>query len=343
MAGTALFRRCCVTALVLAGAVMLHSCERIFEYEGDCSVNYLVDFCYDINMKYADAFASETGTVHLYAFDQDGSLVWQKTESGEHLAEEDYAMALDLLPGKYDIIAWSVCGIAADCFSIPAATKASVFSKEDLICELSRRTDDEGNSCSDRPLGTLLHGCIEDLEIGQTEGTYVSRMHMTKNTNEVRIVLQNMSGKALDKDKFRFSIIESNGVMAHDNSLLPCEDICYREWRKESGTVGEEGQDPEEVTTASAVVAELTLGRLMADRKTRLIVTDDSGRTVISIPLVDYALLVKGHYDDMSDQEYLDRQDEYELVFFLDADMDWISSFIEINSWKVVLSDVGLN
>lgn len=342
MAGTALFRRCCVAALVFAGAVMLNSCERIFEYEGDCSVNYLVDFSYDMNMKHADAFASETGTVHLYAFNQDGTLVWQKSETGEHLTEEDYAMTLDLLPGKYDIIAWSVCDIASECFIIPPA-KSYSFSKEDLICELSRKKDSDGNSCSDRHLGSLLYGCIEDLEIGQTEGTYVSRMHMTKNTNEVRILLQNLSGKAMDKDKFRFSIVESNGVMAHDNSLLPCEDIYYREWRKESVTIGDEDRNQDAVTSVSAVVAELTLGRLMADRKTRLIVTDDKGKTVISIPLVDYALLVKGYYDNMSDQEYLDRQDEYELVFFLDEDMDWMSAYVMINSWKVVLSDVGLN
>ena len=342
MAGTALIRKCCVAALVTAGAVMLHSCERIFEYEGDCSVNYLVDFCYDMNMKHADAFANETGKVQLYAFDQDGYLVWQKTEAGEHLEDEDYAMTLDLLPGKYDLVAWSVCDIASECFSIPA-TRSSDFTKEDLICMLECMQDADGGSYSDRHLGTLLHGCIEDLEIGEIEGTYVSKMHMTKNTNEVRVVLQNMSGKGMNKDQFHFSIVESNGVMAHDNSLLPCHDICYREWRKDSGTVGDAGQGTGAVTVASAVVAELTLGRLMADRETRLIVTDDSGNTVVSIPLVDYALLVKGYYDDMSDQEYLDRQDEYELVFFLDSDMDWISSHVIINSWKVVLSDVGLD
>jgi hypothetical protein len=50
--------------------------------------------------------------------------------------------------------------------------------------------------------------------------------------------------------------------------------------------------------------------------------------------------MIKGHYDNMGDQEYLDRQDEYNMTFFLDDDMHWISSFIYINSWKVVLSDV---
>ena len=72
---------------------------------------------------------------------------------------------------------------------------------------------------------------------------------------------------------------------------------------------------------------------------------DDDGtrHTVLSIPLADYALLVKGHYNrQLSDQEYLDRQDEYNLTFFLDEDNNWASSSIIINSWRVVLSDVEL-
>lgn len=341
MADITLLRKIGVAALAFAGVVMLHSCERIFDYEGDCSVNYLVDFSYDMNMKYADAFASESHKVMLYAFDQDGALVWQKTEEGECLAEENYAMRLDLQPGTYDLVAWSVCDIADECFSFPL-TKSSVFTKNDLICELERRSGTDGKDYSDRHLGSLLHGCIEDLEIGQTEGIYVSKMHMTKNTNQVRVVLQNLSGKELKKDNYHFSITESNGRMAWDNSLLQCQDICYQPWRKDSGMIGEPGQSGA-VTAASAVIAEMTLSRLMADRKTRLEVTDDKGDTVISIPLVDYALLIKGHYEKMTDQEYLDRQDVYEMVFFLDADLDWVSTHIFINSWKVVLSDVDLD
>lgn len=329
-----------MTALALAGVVVLHSCERIFEYEGDCSVNYLVDFSYDMNMKYADAFAKESGKVMLYAFDREGSLVWQKTEEGACLAEEDYAMSLDLQPGVYDLVAWSFCDMAADCFSLPV-TK-STFTKEDLVCELNRKTDDAGKAYSDRHLGSLLHGCIEDLEVGETEGTYVSRMQMTKNTNQIRVVLQNLSGAVMNKDAFRFYITESNGLMAHDNSLLPCEDIEYREWRKDSASAGTQGQG-NAVESASAVIAELTVGRLMEDSDARLVVTNDKGKVVVSIPLVDYALLVKGYYDQMSDQEYLDRQDVYEMVFFLDDGMSWVSSHIFINSWKVVLSGLDLD
>jgi hypothetical protein len=44
----------------------------------------------------------------------------------------------------------------------------------------------------------------------------------------------------------------------------------------------------------------------------------------------------------MSDQEYLDRQDEYNMTFFLDEFGNWASSRIIINSWNVILQDTEL-
>ena len=96
-------------------------------------------------------------------------------------------------------------------------------------------------------------------------------------------------------------------------------------------------------TAAICEGSELTVGRLMADMEPVLTVTNDKGEKVLSIPLVDYALMVKGHYNrDMSDQEYLDRQDEYNLTFFLDENNQWMSAYIYINSWKVVLQYTDL-
>ena len=65
---------------------------------------------------------------------------------------------------------------------------------------------------------------------------------------------------------------------------------------------------------------------------------------VIDIPLIDCLLLVKGNYNaKMADQEYLDRQDEYKLIFFLDNTRGWsISAGIYINGWHVVLQNTEL-
>jgi hypothetical protein len=69
----------------------------------------------------------------------------------------------------------------------------------------------------------------------------------------------------------------------------------------------------------------------------------ETGEDVFRIPVADYALLVKGYYrEKMGDQEYLDRQDEYTMTFFLDEG-EWVSSVIYINSWRVVLNNSELN
>ena len=76
---------------------------------------------------------------------------------------------------------------------------------------------------------------------------------------------------------------------------------------------------------------------------TKVIRNRETGEDVFRIPVADYALLVKGYYrEKMGDQEYLDRQDEYTMTFFLDGG-EWVSSVIYINSWKVVIDNTGLN
>jgi len=87
----------------------------------------------------------------------------------------------------------------------------------------------------------------------------------------------------------------------------------------------------------------LTVGRLVVENNPVLTITNDKGEKVLSIPLIDYALLVKGHYNrDMDNQEYLDRQDEYNMTFFLDENNRWMDAYIFINSWKVILNHTTL-
>ena len=87
-------------AVTLGSAVV--SCDSILDEDDvDCSVEYRVKFKYDYNMKYADAFSREVSSVALYAFDDNGKLVYQKTEAGDVLAADGYSMAVDMEPGDY--------------------------------------------------------------------------------------------------------------------------------------------------------------------------------------------------------------------------------------------------
>ena len=88
-------------------------------------------------------------------------------------------------------------------------------------------------------------------------------------------------------------------------------------------------------------MAELTVNRLFENMNPQLsIYSKETQKKILQIPLIDYVLLVKGNYNKaMSNQEYLDRQDEYNFVFFIDDNHNWLAAQIYINSWRVVLNN----
>lgn len=348
--------------MVFALCCMMSACDNaIYDDEGDCSVTYRVAFRYDLNMKWADGFASEVKSVHLYAFDNDGTLVWQRSERGEALSADGYTMTLDLPAGDYRLLAW--CGLENDgeqeeSFTVPEATIGHTRIEE-LQCKMNRQHDTAG-AYSREKLYPLYHGMLNvNLPADDDGGEYTYTMKLTKDTNHVRVILQHLSGTPINENDFTFRIEEENGLMDYDNKLLPDEMITYWAHNVASSTADLGINDypaigtsrssivpaSGTITSASVAIADLTIARLVEGRKTYLTIESANGSsTIVHIPLTDYALLLKGGYDrEMTDQEFLDRQDEYALIFFLNGDGSWIGTSIIINSWKVVLNDIDFN
>lgn len=370
-----------IATTVVAAATLLASltsCDNaIYDDEGDCDVIYRLRFRYDMNMKFADAFSHEVKSVRLYAFDTDDKLVWQTEESGERLAQEGYDIILPLQPGDYKLMAW--CGLDnGESFTVPQIDLGDT--RDPLQCRLNRTQHPEDGAVSTEDLHPLFHGTLEvNLPEDINGGEYVYTMPLTKDTNVFRIVLQHLSGKDIEADDFTFKIEDNNGWLHHDNSLLDDENITYHAWSVYSGSAGvdapearlseglsvvrcplsdensENGKRKTEngkraITDVKVAVAELTVSRLVqrdwtVNPKPMLTIRKaDDGELVARIPIIDYALLVKGNYNrDMSDQEYLDRQDEYNMTFFLDENNHWLSTTIIINSWRVVLNSGELS
>ena len=121
--------------------------------------------------------------------------------------------------------------------------------------------------------------------------------------------------------------------------------LTYMPWSVSTGTADvAPDYGTSSVTRAdqvSVAVAEFTINRMIDGQSPILTIYNlEEGKPVLSIPVADYALLVKGNYNrDMSNQEYLDRQDEYNMTFFLDEDGNWLSASIIVNSWRVVLNN----
>lgn len=329
------------------------SCSTIFDYEGDCSYTYNVKFEYTKNILDAEAFTGNVMHVSIYVFDAEtGLLVYTAEDSGEALKSKDYMMQLDIQPGTYDMLAWCGSAVAENRVIIPEV-KIGETKIEEVDCIFDRIVNAEHPSCVLENIGNLFHG-KERVTFTEEPGEQIQTLNLTKNTNSVRIVLQSIQkGQYLSKDDFDFRIQDHNGNMNYDNSLAECELVTYHAWAisEISADVDAEVDDdvhkkiPTRADNAStAVMAELTIGRLMTENEPKLVVYNKTSEAlVLSIPLKDYALMVKGYgYSHWSDQEYLDRQDNYTMTFFLDELGTWVASHVIINDWKIVLQNSEL-
>ena len=199
----------------------------------------------------------------------------------------------------------------------------------------------------DTYLTPLFHGKVTEELPKIVNGDYEFTIPLIKDTNNINIALQHISGQPLTKDMFTVTMTEGNGHMAHDNSLIIDEDIDFQPWHLADGIVdlGDNTRADEEDDDSPALNyfrAEISTPRLMADRDPHVnIVENATGNTVYSIPIVQWALEFRSErHSSMGKQEYLDREDEFNVMLYLDnGDGGWVAASIYINGWRVVKHD----
>ncbi len=264
-------------------------------------------YVYDYNMKFADAFRHEVNQVSLFICDQDGNFLSQRLIEDAELKAND--IRLDLEPGTYQLLSWA--GLREDSYAWPELTPGQSTLRD--IRVRARRAND-----GTRPneLSPLWHS-LDTVRISGTSHEEQT-IGLNKNTNKLRLVLQNVKGENMDVNDFTFRIVADNGYMDYDNSLLADPAIAYLPYHTENVEIA---ADPDPAATATdqlVAVAEMNTLRLMAGKNYRLIVRHKAfEEDVLNINLNNYLLLTKMEGHDIPAQEYLDRQDEYSVIFFL--------------------------
>lgn len=323
----------------LVAMLSLSSCDKmIYEEAGDCDPKYYVKYVFDMNMSYADAFASKVNSVTLFVIEPStGNIVASYEAFGDPLKEPGYRMPIDVAPGEYEFIAW--CGLENndDLFTLPA----SVSHREHVHCRMARTYNEEGRAMQNNWLHSLFHGKIS-AGLPDTPGDHEVTIYLIKDTNNINISMQHVAGQPLTKDMFSVTMTEGNGHMAYDNSLVLDEDIDFHPWHIADGNVDlTTGRADDEVL--NYFKAEISTPRLMAERDPRInIVDNESGNTLYSIPIVQWALAFKSaQHSGMGNQEYLDREDEFNVMLYLDNkdESGWLAASIYINGWRIVNHD----
>lgn len=297
---------------VLIGSLIMTSCDSFNEDLLECRL--FVKFKYDYNMEFADAFHSQVDKVELYVFDKDGKFLFKQTEEGSTLGTGSYLMEVKLPVGQYQFMAWAGAHDSYDITSL----QAGVSSIADLKLQLKR----EETLIIDKELEPLWYGEINNVDFtGTTDQTEV--INLIKDTNKVRFVFQgsNEDSWGVDVNAYTYEIIESNGYLAHDNSLLGDDNLSFRPYHIEQKNL-------------AAGIVELNTMRFLANRNARFVVTEKAtGKKVFNINLTDFLVMTKIEGHNMSVQEYLDRESEYKIVFFFADNDPWLVLQININGW----------
>ncbi len=324
-----IYRSIAVVALSAATAMGLNSCSLINDDLDPCPEGVVLRFVYDYNMEFANAFPAQVDCLTLLVYDQNGNYVKTVTETSSVLADENWRMTIDLPAGQtYHFVAYGGLECPKSTFHFvnqPAQGK---------LQSLEVAMDD---NCIDADPGVDLHDLyFGDLDLTvpaksltYTEGT----VYMMRDTNTIRILLQNEDGTPVDPADFTFAITANNTLMGYNNDVIPtASGITYSPWAVGQNTAGtvEEGEQ------AVLAYAEFSVARLIENSGVRLEITNNlMAERVLSIPLVNYLLLMKSErYKTMGDQEYLDREHHWDVILFLRGGR-WVDTHIVVNDWDV--------
>nr|WP_226810574.1 FimB/Mfa2 family fimbrial subunit [Bacteroides cellulosilyticus] len=298
--------------MLIVAIWLLSSCTNLYEDLPECRL--FVKFKYDYNMLYADAFHTQVDKVELYVFDKDGKYLFKQSEEGAALVTGSYLMEVELPVGEYQFMAWAG---AHDSYDITSMTPGS-----STITDMKLQLIREESFIIKHELEPLWYG--EIIKVNFTGTTHQTEtINLIKDTNKVRFVFQGYREDSwqVNVNDYDYEIIESNGHLAHDNSLLDDDVLSFQPYITE------------QVSPYSAAV-ELNTMRLMANRQTRFVVTEKAtGKKVFNINLIDYLAMTKLGGNKMETQEYLDRESEFKIIFFFSEAESWLAVQVQIGDW----------
>lgn len=330
-----IFSKIVGAAFAAASALILPSCGMINDDIPECPEGARLRFVYDYNMEFANAFPSQVDCLTLLVYDKDGNYISSYTETSDVLADENWRWDIKLPAGDYHFEAWGgmACPEATFHFTQEPAA-GSKFTDLQVAMNQNAITSPQGTK-----LHNLFFGAL-DMTVEQGTTTYTEgTVYMMKDTNNIRLLLQNINGEPLDGDDFIFTIEDDNTLLNYDNSVIAGHGITYYPWTtgQVSSGVTEQGSE------AKLAFAELSTSRLTLGTKPVLkIVRKSDGKALVDIPLVNYLLLLKSQeFADMESQEFLDRESRWNMVFFLENG-SWMNVYIKINDWIVRINNAEM-
>lgn len=367
------FKLVCFSAIALT---TMSSCIK--EDMDDCPPaisKVALQFDYTYNVKQADAFAAEVKNINVYAFDENGKFFDSYIESREKFETGHTMEITGLKDGKYTFVCLArdrqVMSRAEDDemeFSFASLTPG-VSTIDDLTERMGKDNGEEIKN--DKEFAALYTAKtqvdFQRLNQNGNEGTVVtSTLSLMKCTKTYRIVLLPYENNQADfkPENFDVRIEGSAAWLDHNGEKVKNEGITYLPYNMErranyDGAHTEVNEEPVD----QALIYDLSSSRMFERQSDRRSVRDgdkskyDDKRIIITdlrdkdhpIELFNHSLpwflalcgeKVNQNWDD---QEYLDREDHYVLMFYVSDKRDYnMITKVNVNGWNVNLKDTEL-
>lgn len=367
------FKLVCFSAIALT---TMSSCIK--EDMDDCPPaisKVALQFDYTYNVKQADAFAAEVKNINVYAFDENGKFFDSYIESREKFETGHTMEITGLKDGKYTFVCLArdrqVMSRAEDDemeFSFASLTPG-VSTINDLTERMGKDNGEEIKN--DKEFAALYTAKtqvdFQRLNQNGNEGTVVtSTLSLMKCTKTYRIVLLPYENDQADfkPENFDVRIEGSAAWLDHNGEKVKNEGITYLPYNMErranyDGAHTEVNEEPVD----QALIYDLSSSRMFERQSDRRSVRDgdkskyDDKRIIITdlrdkdhpIELFNHslpwflALCGEKVNQNWGDQEYLDREDHYVLMFYVSDKRDYnMITKVNVNGWNVNIKDTEL-
>lgn len=367
------FKLVCFSAIALT---TMSSCIK--EDMDDCPPaisKVALQFDYTYNVKQADAFAAEVKNINVYAFDENGKFFDSYIESREKFETGHTMEITGLKDGKYTFVCLArdrqVMSRAEDDemeFSFASLTPG-VSTIDDLTERMGKDNGEEIKNDKEFAALYTAKTQVDFQRLNQkgNEGTVVtSTLSLMKCTKTYRIVLLPYENDQADfkPENFDVRIEGSSAWLDHKGEKVKNEKITYLPYNMErranyDGAHTEVNEEPVD----QALIYDLSSSRMFERQNDRRVVRDgdknnyDDKRIIITdlrdkdhpIELFNHSLpwflalcgeKVNPNWDD---QEYLDREDHYVLMFYVSDKRDYnMITKVNVNGWNVNIKDTEL-
>ena len=336
-----------------------------------------LSFDYTYNVKDADAFAAEVKNINVYAFDENGKFFDSYIENSDKFKTGHTMDITGLKDGKYTFVCLARnrqlgtrAGEDEMEFSFSSLTPG-VSTIDDLTEKMGSNTS--GSFVNDKEFAALYTAQtsvdFRNLDNkGKTGNVMADTLSLMKCTKTYRIVILPYENAQVDFKPENFDVrIEGCAAwLDHKGDKVQNEAITYLPYNEERrSNYGNEETIVDGKPVDQALVYDLSSSRMFeratdkvaptetADGNTayndkRIIITDkrdpEKPKEVFNHSLPWFLALCGEHVNkEWGDQEYLDRQDHYVLMFYVPDTRDYnMSARVKINGWVLNNIDTSL-